>query len=42
MNTCFYSDVLWLHLGYRISTLECEENEILKKPKQFAMKTIHF
>ena len=21
MNTCFYSDVLWLHLGYRISTL---------------------
>ena len=22
MNTCSYSDVLWLHLGYRISTLE--------------------
>ena len=21
MNTCFCSDVLWLHLGYRISTL---------------------
>ena len=21
MNTCFYSDVLWLHLGYKISTL---------------------
>ena len=22
MNTCFYSNVLWLHLGYKISTLK--------------------
>ena len=28
MNTCFYSDVLWLNLGYRISNLVYKKSEL--------------